>query len=291
MSPELNKKLSNKPVDLLPARRKELTTFGASQDKWHKIEAWHAGTRPLIAAHFAKHVEAFDKLIVIKWDDRRSLAQFAGKPDQRAEAEQTRKNNPLAIQARAAIIMYIDALIELCDVPELPASVLHESDAIFAEIHQMIGKSLLAPDFQRVVTADVKEAQNCYRGRSYKGFVVMLGAALEGVMLGTLQRADVLVACVAKPPKPIARLGTSDPELAKKICKDLGFDDYKTCIHELIPGSGDLGADNIQSFRNAIHPWKSIKEPLKFGNFDYTIALHYITAFKKIVEALYQWTP
>ena len=90
---------------------------------------------------------------------------------------------------------------------------------------------------------------------------------------------------------PIRRLGTGDPALADKIGNDLTFEDYKVCIHDLVQGVETLGVDNIQSFRNAIHQWKTIQEPLKYATFDRARALHYIGSFKKIVESLSQWSP
>jgi len=168
-----------------------------------------------------------------------------------------------------------------------------ESDAVFAEIIQLVESSLLPQQFKPIVCADIVEAQNSYHAAAYKGCVVMLGAALEGVMLGILQRSDVIahLAASASVPGPIKRIGSRDPLLADKIGNELSFEDYKVCIHELIPGSDALGVDNIQDFRNAIHPWKSIQEPFKYGSFDRSRALHYVASFHKIVQVLHSWKP
>jgi hypothetical protein len=96
---------------------------------------------------------------------------------------------------------------------------------------------------------------------------------------------------MANPPVPIRRIGNRDPRLPDKIGNELSFEDYKVCIHDLVAGSDALGVDNIQSFRNAIHPWKAIQEPLKYGSFDPARALHYIGSFKKILDALAHWRP
>jgi len=116
---------------------------------------------------------------------------------------------------------------------------------------------------------------------------------LEGIMLGTLQRSDVIthLATASTIPGPIRAIGSRDPALADKIGNELSFEDYKVCIHELVPGSDALGVDNIQDFRNAIHPWKSIQEPLRYGAFDRPRALHYVASLQKIVEVLYKWEP
>jgi hypothetical protein len=168
-----------------------------------------------------------------------------------------------------------------------------ESDAVFAAIADLVTTSSLPQQFKNAVGGDLAEARKAYRARAYKGCVVMLGAALEGLMLGTLQRSDVIthLATAASVPKPIKTLGTRDPALSDKIGDKLSFEDFKVCIHEMIPGSDDLGVDNIQDFRNAIHPWKSIQEPLKYGSFDQSRALHYLASLHQIVQALHAWKP
>lgn len=168
-----------------------------------------------------------------------------------------------------------------------------ESDALFLSIIDLLKKSVLPQQFKSIVLCDILESQKAYQAESFKGCVVMLGAALEGVMLGTLQRSDVITFISTCPtvPGPLRRIGTRSPNLADKIGNDLSFEDYKQCIYELVPGSNTLGVDNIQDFRNAIHPWKTILEPLKYGTFDRPRALHYIASFKKIFDALHGWTP
>jgi len=179
------------------------------------------------------------------------------------------------------------------DARKTPRADTHESDSVFSKIIELLDDSLLPHQYKVVVRNDVRDAQNSYGAAAYKACVVMLGAALEGIMLGTLQRSDVIThfAASSAVPGPIRRIGSRHPGLADKIGNELSFEDYKVCIHDLIPGSHALGVDNIQDFRNAIHPWKSIREPLKYGAFDRSRALHYLASFEKIVEALHEWTP
>jgi hypothetical protein len=168
-----------------------------------------------------------------------------------------------------------------------------ESDAVFAEIARLVEASLLPQQFKRIICGDIAEAQDSYHAAAYKACVVMLGAALEGLMLGILQRSDVIshMAVSSNVPGPIKRIGSRDPLLAEKIGNELSFEDYKVCIHDLVPGSEALGVDSIQDFRNAIHPWKSIQEPLRYGSFDRSRALHYVASLHKIVQSLYDWMP
>jgi hypothetical protein len=168
-----------------------------------------------------------------------------------------------------------------------------ESDAVFTAILELLATSALPQQFKKAVAADISEARRSYRASAFKACVVMLGAALEGIMLGTLQRSDVIthLATASNVPGPIKKLGSKHPALSDRIGDELAFQDYKVCIHELVPGSDDLGVDNIQDFRNAIHPWKSIQEPLKYGSFDSSRALHYLASLHKIVQALREWKP
>ncbi len=183
--------------------------------------------------------------------------------------------------------------LEINKASMAPKTDTQESDSVFVAIIELLNESLLPQQYKTVIHNDISDAQNSYRVKSYKGCVVMLGAALEGVMLGTLQRSDVIAhfATAIVVPGPIRKIGSRSPTLADKIGNDLSFEDYKVCIHELIPGTNTLGIDNIQDFRNAIHPWKSIQEPLKYGAFDRSRALHYLASFQKILEALHKWTP
>lgn len=173
-----------------------------------------------------------------------------------------------------------------------------ESDSIFANISQLVDESHLAPDYKAVVTGDLTEAQKAFHARAFKGCVVMLGAALEGVMLGTLTRKDVLTEIKTSPsPPPLysrtnkKKIGAHDPGLERRISEELDFETCKACIHHLVPPVKSLGVDDIQSFRNAVHPSKAIKEPGMYDDFCHARAVHYIGSLKKIVEVLCRWVP
>jgi hypothetical protein len=287
--------MSNKLLDLLRTRREELAKISASRANWSKITEWHSRTRPMIAQYFTDQLEAFDQLIVVRWAAFARVVSLGGArvDNSRTDAAERQAHDQSAQNVHARLLAHMDALIELYDLGGSISSNTQESAAIFAEVDQLVATSLLPQQFKSVVAADVRDSQLAYTAGAFKGCVVMLGAALEGVLLGTLQRADVLtfLATSTSPPGPIRAIGARDPALADKIGHELSFEDYKVCIHEMITGSDALGVDNIQSFRNAIHPWKTIQEPLKYGAFDRARALHYVGSLKKIVEAVCQWTP
>jgi hypothetical protein len=241
---------------------------------------------------FSGQLSAFDKLIrppVTAID----IPSAGGKQRGLSSGELRIKQDRKVEKVHRDLLMHMDCLIDLCILEDDTDPDTHESDAIFAEIGQLVADSLLPKQFKNVIAVDLSNAQLAYSAEAFKGCVVMLGAALEGVMLGTLQRDDVIehLSTLSSSPGPIQNLGTQNPALANKIGNELSFEDYKVCIHELVAGSDALGVDNIQAFRNAIHPWKSIKEPVKYSDFDRARALHYVGSLKKIVEAVCRWTP
>ena len=284
--------MSNEIVTLLRKRREELNSIVAARSNWSSVTEWHTRTRPLISQHFSSELDAFDRILAVRWVAFPRVVG-PGIDNSRTDAAERSGNEAVVKNAHAKFLAHLDALIELHPVDDGSESETQESDAIFAEIDSLLDNSLLPQQYKSIIAGDVVEAQLAYRSGAFKACVVMLGAALEGMMLGTLVRTDVLISLAnsTNPPGSVRRIGNRDPLLADKIGGDLSFEDYKVCIHELVSGSDDLGVDNIQSFRNAIHPWKSIQEPLKYNAFDRARALHYVGSLKKILEALSQWTP
>lgn len=286
--------MSNQLLALLRTRRTELAAISPSRANWSAITEWHARTRPLVSQHFGDQLGAFDAIINVKWVRLPKMISLSGQPagDSRANAREKSSNDSIARNAHAKLLAHVDAVTELASL-DVGETETQESDIVFADIDRLVSDSFLPQQYKNVVASDVADAQIAYRGGAFKGCVVMLGAALEGIMLGTLQRSDVLTHLTTSgaPPGPVRALGNRDPKLADKIGTELGFEDYKVCIHELVTGADGLGVDNIQSFRNAIHPWKTIQEPLKYGDFDRSRALHYVASLQKILEAIYQWQP
>ena len=61
-----------------------------------------------------------------------------------------------------------------------------ESDTIYGAILTLIDSSRMSREFKQIVKSDINESQRSYSAKAFKASVVMLGAALEGLMLGTL---------------------------------------------------------------------------------------------------------
>lgn len=302
--------MSSDVVALTKQRRDELAEILPTRSNWSQIEEWRAGTLPLINQHYGMAFIEFESIFnKVKWvtlprgfhisPARKPWApgrqQTSSQPTDysKIDAAEATANDQLVQDAHKQLLAFLNGLIALHGIDDGTSTGTEESDAIFLDIDGLISNSSLPLQYRTIITADVVDARKSYRAGAFKSCVVMLGAALEGVMLGTLMRSDVIASLVAatKPPGPIKDIGNRDPLLADKIGSELTFEDYKVCIHELIPGSSALGIDNIQSFRNAVHPWKAIQEPMKYSGFDHARAMHYIGSFKKIVEAICQWTP
>lgn len=166
-------------------------------------------------------------------------------------------------------------------------------DKYFDAIANSIRNSHIESEIVKVIHNDLQEAQICYKFGAYKSCVVMLGAVLEGVMLGTLRRSDVLsyVKTMSQPPRSLQSIGLNSPRLRSLLSQKLRFEDYKNILRELITDIDKLGVDDIQKFRNAIHPWKSVQEPHIYGTYESARAVHHISALKIMVDMLVDWMP
>jgi hypothetical protein len=166
---------------------------------------------------------------------------------------------------------------------------------IFANISVTIKTSTLDDSVKDIALFDLEQARLCFFSGAFKACIIQLGAILEGIMLGTLIQDDVLkyMQTGKNSPPNISRLGLQDPQLRRKIAVQLTFEDYKDAIHHLVPHIEKLKVDSIQSFRNAIHPWKSIQYPLVFADNEWarTRALHHLTSLEILAHNILSWIP
>lgn len=316
--------MSSQAASILQARREEIQNIDVTQGTWSKIKEWHARTRPVIAKYYPDQANKFDEIIKIEWVQtpraassthtgrsvsvpKDSMPLYHQQKRSRTSPENsisptktgsksvgTSANDTKAKSVQTQLINFLDALIELDSTSVVSNQTTTESDFMFDQIETSLQSSALSSEFKRIIRNDLLESKTAYAAGAFKSCVVMLGAAIEGLMLGTLLRNDV-IAFLRTPgsaaPAPIRDLGLHDPKLEKKIGNDLTFDSYRQCIYQLVPTLDDLGIENIQSFRNAVHPWKTIQDPTKYGSFDRSRALVHISSFTKIIDVLSQWTP
>ena len=281
--------------------KSELETEVAN--KLPELRVWHAKCRPIVSQHFPNETSAFDKHVNFPLSqprikissalppgtlDRPKVQESLKKDQERMQREDLAKVK----QAKSKIIAQLEGLISLGPIAPINSQNA-ESINLFSDLRGLVSNSIICQTWQDVIEADLNEAENCYLSESFKGCVVMLGAALEGALLATLQRSDLQVSLVqgtSQAPAKIRNIGINDPNLSSKIAENLSFEDYKVCVTELIPELRNLGVDNIQEFRNAIHPWKAKSDPAKY-HFDQARALHYVASLKKIFDILHTWSP
>ena len=166
-----------------------------------------------------------------------------------------------------------------------------ERNEYFNDIKSAIENSNVDQSFKDVALYDLEQARVSYESRQFKACIVMFGAVIEGLMLGVIRKETTLKSIIANPndaPKILRRFGLQHSpkpeELAEQISEKLGFEGYKEIIVHLKPEVEKLQIERIQNFRNAIHPWKSIKSPEIFGDPSQARAMHYLTALSILVE-------
>ena len=171
---------------------------------------------------------------------------------------------------------------------------------IFGNARALIKASKLEHAVKSVVLADLREAELAYNSGANKACVILLGAAIEGLMLGALRKSETIhyIREDSSPPDLVTsrfRLGFKHPNyatdvgFAKALC-GLEFEDLRTILEYYMPLIKDMQVIPLQRFRNAVHPGRNILEPDVY-EFDYKRALEHITSFGILTPKLLDWTP
>jgi len=176
-----------------------------------------------------------------------------------------------------------------------------EAEAILDAIKAAVESSELEQEFKDVALYDLRQARLAYYSQAYKACVVMLGSVLEGLMLASLRRPNALVVILSDTtlPSQINKKlgGVQKPAyadrtvLADSIGELLSFDDYKSLIHKYIQNIEHLGVEDIQRFRNAIHPWVAVQKSSVYGTYNHARAMSYLGALKILTDAILAWSP
>jgi hypothetical protein len=191
---------------------------------------------------------------------------------------------------------------DLLTRPTNPKAPKFQSDFHFAETSKLIKQLLVEKEFIDIALFDLRQAQIAYNNTAYKACIVMLGAVLEGIMLSTIRRADVILKLNQMSrlgiPQSILNLGIQNQpinptEIAEKISesKSVGFEEYRLLMKLLIPNIEDQLVQNIQQFRNSIHPYKALKDPDIFAEPDAARAMLYIPSLELIARKIVSWKP
>ncbi len=121
----------------------------------------------------------------------------------------------------------------------------HEADYHLDEARKLIRQLPIEKEFINIALLDIRDAQISNNNTAYKACIIMLGAVLEGVMLATLRRQDVLLKLNRmerqKIPQFLLNLGIANQplnaeDIAEKISesRNIGFEEYKQTIKVLI---------------------------------------------------------
>ena len=168
-----------------------------------------------------------------------------------------------------------------------------EREMCFTNIRCAIANSTIDQKFKEVALYDLEQARVSYESRAFKACIVMFGAVIEGLMLSVIRKNITLNRMIATPkefPKVVRKLvgqSFSKPEkLAKLITEELTFENYKDIIVYLKPEIEKLKIEGIQSFRNTIHPWQSIKAPHIFSDPSQIRAMNYLSALSILAEKI-----
>ncbi len=175
--------------------------------------------------------------------------------------------------------------------PELTES---EREICFEHIRSAIENSDIDTQFKDVALYDLEQARVCYKSKAFKACIVMFGAVIEGLMLGTIRNDNTTLTNIIKDPhgapnifKPLKLNQLSKPEeLADRISEKMKFEDYKNMISVFKPEIEKPKIEEIQGFRNAIHPWKSIKEPYIFRDPSQIRALNYLSSLSLLANEI-----
>ena len=168
-----------------------------------------------------------------------------------------------------------------------------ESVMCFKRTRCAIENSDINQSFKEIALYDLEQARVSYESRAFKACIVMFGAVIEGLMLGVIRKNTILKHMITAPqefPKIVRKLvgqSRSKPEkLAELITEKLTFENYKDIIVYLKPEIEKLKIEGIQSFRNTIHPWQSIKAPHIFSDPSQIRALNYLSSLSLLANEI-----
>ncbi|ABX03177.1 MAG TPA: ATP-binding protein [Herpetosiphon sp.] len=185
------------------------------------------------------------------------------------------------------------------DIPEPSPPPKQEITTAFREMKNLVKNSNIPDQMKNIILYDIQQAAYAYKGTSFKACIVMLGAILEGVMLGTIQRTDVLeyLITLQTVPKPLSDLGPRNPKfadrtvLAQYIGTTFSFQDCKEIIELCVQGTNKLGVDILQTVRNSIHPGSVLKDMKQLARFNHQSAVGYIAKLHEIINLVILWNP
>lgn len=143
-----------------------------------------------------------------------------------------------------------------------------EANRIFGEIRKTLQDSRMPENLRNIAIYDVRDACLAYFAGANKACIVMLGAALEGVMISVVHNHEVLADVRTNRPREIPLLeqcGIANASVSidnvirnfSNANRKYGFEEYRQIVIRLLDGIPEvekLKLQEIQNFRNLVHP-------------------------------------
>ncbi len=171
-----------------------------------------------------------------------------------------------------------------------------ERENLFKEIKNTIESSKMPVDLKEIAIYDLRQAYWAYSIGAFKASCIMLGAVLEGSMISVITNRGILTKLreTRGVPKILQDCGISNlsvviEEVANRIQKKFTFEDYKSVIVTLMQDSGETDKSKInevQVFRNIIHPLKIISGVDAYKDVDSTRALNLLSSMTILCKTI-----
>lgn len=181
-----------------------------------------------------------------------------------------------------------------------PPPPAREAQTTFNNVRDAVENSQIEQVFKDIILYDLEQARLAYYNRAYKACVIMLGAVVEALLLGTLRRPEFMDLMIndTSPPGAVSGMrGVRNPIynnrtiFASDLAQRIGFEEYRQLIEHYIPQTKLLGISDVQRFRNAVHPAKCIQQPGVFGSYSTARALAHLASLEPLANFILAWTP
>ena len=292
----------DKSIDVLRDLFTEAGTFISGVSLSH-IQFWHAQVRGKLIVLFPKRPEIIEhwNSIDFEWDDRREFyAAFSGTDYQSNYSEDSRFDYPNSYEDYCwyRIKWCQDALLEYVSIlsAENTKSGDVEGDKSYSEAFLETRPSI--PDFgfidnrhsRDLLKIRMEQALVCFENRIYLPGVVLIGSALEGMLLGLVQDNWEQAQNSKCAPKN---------EAGKwKNFNEWSFEELINVAHDIgwMKDEGQRWAKELQGWRNFIHPsveLKNNKASVKNPNATVILGKDHLvrgfTAVNHCISELHHW--
>lgn len=221
-----------------------------------------------------------------KTEAQKESTQSANKDEEKPKQEDSKQSNKNKSDKNEADETY----------PAKTSRPKDEAAKYFGELNKLVRKSLIEEKLQTIILYDLDQANKAFYNSVFKACAVMLGAALEGIMLGTLRRKDVVEYIQSHPdyPKILNKIGINQSDICEiqdNLSKDFKFEDMRQVIRWLMPDHEQFRVEDIQVFRNIIHPGKALQEPMFYSDIPETRASNLMTSLVILSKQILEWNP